>query len=300
MKYGNDPIQLDIVEQSLMQAMSQQADTFWYLWVDSAFDVADGLKAPPIDNGINIYQAGDMSDMLPLGPRVIPVFSPGDDLSQTQSKLRPWLQHASGRPMLSVWASDHNTQTLVQHMLAWRWALTSDKVPVLLRLADTRSAYSLQKILEPEQWQALTQPLRQWLLINRKGCVASLPLGSDLSPPEQSAVIKPPIQFTEAQDLAMVQAVEPDALVHFMVTQMPEELPPDLQASTLYANTLWVCELVREHGVVHFVDKLTLLISAYATKGESLRDKANLKLLSSKSYPAGQLSEHWPAGTATL
>jgi len=294
MKYGTDPTTLDTAERDLLQAISQQPNTSWYVWLDCAFDVADELQTPIADKSINVYQIKEMTDMKHLGPRLVQVFAPGDDLKKVQTQLRPWLTHASGRPMLSLWASDQSAHTLAKHLQAWSWAYTPDKEAVLLRLADTRSACSLQQTLQPAQWHGLTAPLRQWLYINRQGKVATLPVGPSFDAPNHAAT-QLPLVLDDEQIQTMANTAEADALLHHIATQTPEVIPEGVLPSTMHTNTALICELAQQYEIDHFADKMTLLISASMTKGEALKNKANLNLLASKQYPKGQLAQHWPA-----
>jgi hypothetical protein len=294
MKYGTDPIALDKTEQSLLQSIVQQPNTNWYLWIDSAFDVADDIPNRFAETGVNVYQNDQMVELQDLGPRIITVFEPGDNANKASQTLRPWLAHASGRPMLSLWASDHSAQAIAKHILTWSWAQTPDNKKVLLRLADTRSAVSLLQTLQPEQWFGLTQPLGSWLYINRQGKVESLPVRPSTAVPDVKAA-QPPIAFDAEQVQAMAFMAEPDALLHYVATEMPDVLPQGVLASKMHHYCAWVCELAQEHEVVPFADRLTLLVSACVTRGASLEDKANLSLLKDQQYSTGQLAQHWPA-----
>ena len=94
---------------------------------------------------------------------------------------------------------------------------------------------------------------------------------------------------------AMAASAEPDALLHHVATQLPELLPEGALPSKMHAYTAWVCQLANKHGVELLIDRLTLLVSACATKGNSLSNKANLSLLENKTYQPGQLSQLWTA-----
>jgi hypothetical protein len=288
MKYGTDQIKLDAAESDLVQAISRQPNTSWYAWLDSAFDVADELQTPIADKSINIYQLKEMTDMQHLGPRLVQVFAPGDDVKQIQTQLRPWLTHASGRPMLSLWASDQSAHTLAQHLQAWSWAYTPDQEAVLLRLADTRSACSLQQTLQPAQWHGLTAPLRQWLYINRQGEVDSLPIGPASDAPNHAAA-QPPLVLDNEQIQTMAHAAEADALLHHIATQTPEVIPDDVLPSTMHSYTTWVLHRAEQSGVEKRSDKLSLLMAACFSRGKVMKDPRLESLLTSKNYTSGQL-----------
>lgn len=289
MKYGTDATQMEKAQNSFLQAIAEQPKAHWYLWVDIAFNVADGIDTPLADTGLNIYQVNEMVDLEHLGPRIVQVFAPGDQVDKARELLRLWLEHTNGRPMLSLWASDRRIEKLAQHMRAWCWAQTPDKETVLLRLADTRSVCNLHKTLLDEQWHGLTHPLLNWLYINRQGAVASLPVVSSSSTP----LAKPSIELSEAQVQAMVLAAEPDALLHYIATQMPELVPQKALPSKMHAYTVSVCKLAEKHDVSHFLDRLTMLVSACTTQGKSLTDKSNLDMLSHKRYITGHLAQAW-------
>jgi hypothetical protein len=285
MKYGTDPTPVNQALNSLLEAIEQQMQTHWYLWLDFAFDVADGVPTPPTDAAAcNVYQVDEMIDLRHLGPRIVPLFAPGDGYKTVSERLRPWLVHASGRPMLSVWASDHSAQALAQHMLAWSHAQTPDKEGVLLRLADTRSACSLHKTLPSAQWSGLTQPLRSWLYIDRQGEVKPLPVGG-------GAGAQPPVVLDEAQIQAMVAAAEPDALLHYMATQIPELVPQDSLPSSMHRNASLVLRQAEQNGIEKLPDKLSLLLFACITEGKVLKDPRLEAILKSKNYTSGKLGD---------
>ena len=288
MKYGTDPTTLDTAERDLLQAISQQPNTSWYVWLDCAFDVADELQTPIADKSINVYQIKEMTDMKHLGPRLVQVFAPGDDLKKVQTQLRPWLTHASGRPMLSLWASDQSAHTLAKHLQAWSWAYTPDKEAVLLRLADTRSACSLQQTLQPAQWHGLTAPLRQWLYINRQGKVTTLPVGPSFDAPNHAAT-QLPLVLDDEQIQTMANTAEADALLHHIATQTPEVIPEGVLPSTMHSYTTWVLHTAEQRGVEKRSDKLSLLMAACFSRGKVMKDPRLESLLTLKNYSAGQL-----------
>ena len=288
MKYGTDPTTLDTAERDLLQAISQQPNTSWYVWLDCAFDVADELQTPIADKSINVYQIKEMTDMKHLGPRLVQVFAPGDDLKKVQTQLRPWLTHASGRPMLSLWASDQSAHTLAKHLQAWSWAYTPDKEAVLLRLADTRSACSLQQTLQPAQWHGLTAPLRQWLYINRQGKVTTLPVGPSFDAPNHAAT-QLPLVLDDEQIQTMANTAEADALLHHIATQTPEVIPEGVLPSTMHSYTTWVLHTAEQRGVEKRSDKLSLLMAACFSRGKVMKDPRLESFLTLKNYTAGQL-----------
>lgn len=291
MKYGTDRTPIDAAEHSFLQAIGQQQKTRWYLWIDSAFDIADETAACSAPSGVNVYQVDEMLALQPLGPRIVPVFSPGDDATTVRQRLRPWLEHCSGRPMLSLLASDHDEQVLAQHMREWSWAQTPEQETVLLRLADTRSICMLRQVLTPPQWHGLTEPFLHWLYINRKGEVGPL----IINPGDAPGATAPPLVLSEEQVQAMTLASEPDALLHHFATETPEVIPPDVLPSRMHFYLQEVLKLAHTHDVDHFSDRLTLLLSACATKGQSIKDRDNLVVLINRQHPRGQLAAHWSA-----
>jgi hypothetical protein len=80
-----------------------------------------------------------------------------------------------------------------------------------------------------------------------------------------------------------------------MATQIPELVPQDSLPSSMHRNATWICMLADKYEVVHLADRITLFVSACATNGKSLDDKANLNMLAAKQYQPGQLAQNWPA-----
>lgn len=290
MKYGTDSWTLDTVQHSLLSHIGKQQDIPWHLWIDLAFDVADERTQHPTPAGLNVYQVDNMLDLQHLGPRIITVFYPGDNANQTTQRLRPWLEHANGRPMLSLWASERSPQDLAQHIRHWSWAQTPEQEQVLLRLADTRSACSLNATLTPAQWQALTQPLRHWLYLDRQGAVQALPTGG-AKPATDTAQLQAPLQLSQAQLQAMAERAEADALLHHVATQLPELLPSGAQPSKMHDYTAWVCQTAQQKGIEPWQDKLSLLLAACASKGAVMQDPRLSSLLVRKTHTPGQLHQ---------
>lgn len=291
MKYGTDPLTVDTVTTELLNHIGQQRQTHWYMWIDMAFDVADERNHVPEPAGLNIYQVDNMRDLAHMAPHILMAYRPGDDQSTVKQRLLPWLTHASGRPMFSLWASDHTESDLAKHMRHWSWAQTPEQQTVLLRLADTRSVCSLHAHLRPAQWQALTRQLRSWLYIDRQGAVKHLPVGMQTPPADNAPALPESMVFDEAQLQAMATTAEPDAMLHYVCTHMPDQLPQGSLPSKMHAYTAWVLATAEEKGIQPWTDKLTLLLAACHTRGAVMKDPRFEKIFEHANYTPGQLHQ---------
>lgn len=297
MKYGTDPIALQAAQDALLRQIGQQQNTHWYMWIDTAFDVADERHDRPVPDGLHVYQVDNMLDLQHMGPHLLSAYHPGDSAASVSQRLRPWLEHASGRPMFSLWASDWHAQDLAQHVRHWSWAQTPEQKTVLLRLADTRSVCSLHRHLRPVQWQALTRPLRSWLYIDRQGTVQTLPTGqpsaasAHLPGAQDTPVLPPSIVLDEEQIQAMVNTAEPDAMLHHVATQMPDLLPAPVQPSKMHAYATWVIATAQDKGIGPWADKLSLLLAACNSQGAVMKDPRLEKIFDYKAYVPGQLHQ---------
>lgn len=288
MKYGQDATQIDSIETSLLHSIQTHPDMSWYLWCDSAFDAADDLQPPAPYSGFNMYDAAGLERIRPYAPWLMPFYSPGENTQTAIQRITPWIDHASGRPMLSFMASEHRAAAdVAAHLRGFSWATAAKDERMLLRLADTRSVVTLANVLRPEQWGAITRPLAHWFIISREGLLEPLSVGSHL----HVEGLASPIQLDDAQINAIASAAEPDGYLHHIATELPEILPADQHASSVYSEVVSAFELATRYAVNQLPDLLSLIKLSFATRGEALSDERLIFLLAGRDYKAGQLQQ---------
>lgn len=289
MRYGQDPIALEAAEQAALAAIKTQHGLHWHLWLDSAFDAADGSPPAQGYDGVNAWAVDELQTLHHLAPWVMPLYAPGDSAEQVLARLRPWLEHAGARPMLSLWASSYDAQHLARHMRTWGDARDAEGESLLLRLADCRSVAVLARVLTPAQWQGLTQPLAAWLIVDREGHWQAMPLAGEQDRNAETPPAQPPMTLTDVQVQAMAEAAEPDALLNHMATHDGAQLPKSATPSWAHAFSVSVLSLADQHEVGNLEDKLSLLRAAWFTQGKVLDEHGLMELLALKEYTKGQL-----------
>nr|WP_269823228.1 DUF4123 domain-containing protein [Variovorax sp. IB41] len=91
------------------------------------------------------------------------------------SLLQRLLRLTSGKPMLSIIASDLPVEALALHLQQQMEAVTSDEKAWMLRLADTRSLHSLLEVFTPSQRERLLAGMSCWHYLGRDGKLVSVP-----------------------------------------------------------------------------------------------------------------------------
>ncbi|MCB5206626.1 DUF4123 domain-containing protein [Methylovorus mays] len=270
-----------------MHAIQTHPGLNWYLWCDSAFDAADDLQPPAPYGGFNMYDAAGLERIRPYAPWLMPFYSPGENTQAAIQRITPWMDHASGRPMLSFMATVHRAADVAAHLREFSWATAAKDERMLLRLADTRSVVTLANVLRPEQWVAITRPLAHWFIISREGLLEPLSVGSH---PDVESLASP-IQLDDDQINAIASAAEPDGYLHHIATELPEILPPGQHASSVYSEVVRAVELATRYAVNQHPDLLSLIKLSFATRGEALSDERLIFLLAGRDYQAGQLQQ---------
>lgn len=287
MKYGQDATQIDSITQSLLHSIQMHPDMSWYLWCDSAFDAADDLQPPAPYIGFNMYDAAGLERIRPYAPWLMPFYSPGENTQTAIQRITPWIDHASGRPMLSFMASEHRAADVAAHLREFSWAIAAKDERMLLRLADTRSVVTLANALRLEQWVAITRPLAHWLIISREGLLEPLSVGSHPDVENLSS----PTQLDDDQINAIASAAEPDGYLHYIATELPEMLPSGQHASSVYSKVARAVELATRYAVNPLPDLLSLIKLSFSTHGEALGDERLTLLLAGQDYQPGQLQQ---------
>lgn len=268
---------------ALAKAAQEHTELHWMALIDAAFDYPGNDAAPyrSQGQGINCYAIQACQGLEKAAPWLLPLGWNEPD----QAQLRTLIRHCTGRPMLSVIASDHPPQALKEQWKNLHWATDADGQRMLLRFADTRVLPVLPQVLTPEQWAAWTAPLAQWWTIDRSGKPASCPLAArDVAPCSE-------IALTQAQLNQLLQAAEPDAVIQLLKEKMSDIVPKDLLKSRLHDMIAASCALAQAHGIDNFSDVVALAVAACLTKGNSNHDPRLPLLLREREWQTGELGE---------
>lgn len=278
----NAMLKTDVVKQfSEYKKVQEKQDTKklnWAALVDSAFDYPVQNDAPYLSQGINCYPADKFQDLKNAAPWLVPIEG-NDDL------LKRIIRHCSERPMLSMIASYEPIDKLKQMWENLHWVSDVDNQPMMLRIADTRILPSLPAILNPAQWAALTSSIAHWLYINREGQLNALALAPKTVKADEK------IKLTQAQLNEFLTAAEPDALIDFLVDNMPDVMPANLKGSAIYELIKQSCKIAHTYKVEAFNDRVSLAVAACLTLGDSNQNPKLEKILTLKKWEHGKLGE---------
>ena len=130
--------------------------------------------------------------------------------------LQRLLRLTSGKPMMSIIASDLSVEALALHLQQQMEAVTSDEKAWMLRLADTRSLHALLEVFTPLQRERLLAGMKHWHYLGRDGQLVSV---SGTSP--QAAPDIKPYQLEDRQHQRLQRLALPDALL-FNIVRRPD------------------------------------------------------------------------------
>jgi hypothetical protein len=269
----------------LREYAKAQPDLHWAALVDAAFDYPESDEAPYASGGINCYLLDAYQGLKAAAPWLMPLSLNDLASDDPQSPLKKLLRHCRERPMLSFVASRKPSMTLKEDWANLHWITDADNQRMLLRLADTRILPNLPQVLTPEQWAAFTAPLAHWLVINREGQLVTCPLAA------KETIASGPIQLTQAQMDALMQAAEADAVIDLLAESMPNIIPADIKKSRFYTLVNDSCQLAQAHQIEAFDDTVSLAVAACLTSGASNKNPLLLALLKGKKWASGKLGE---------
>ncbi len=253
--------------------------------LDTAFDYVDHGPLQGTEDFLNCYEGGDdLHDLVPVAPWVCPIAG----TAKGRARCSELLQHANGKPMLSVLASTRPLVDLVHYWQPYHWvhsAEPNDKQRFLLRFADTRTLALLPTQLSPAQWHTLRAPLAKWLILDRSGHLQELPP----SAPNLGPVIR--LELSTKTLAQMVDDAMPDTLLSHLAEVSPEDLSPALPRDAMHQNMCHVTALGKRHGVDNMPDLLALALCALQTNGRILQSAKLQTLLGERSYPPGGLAD---------
>jgi hypothetical protein len=136
----------------------------------------------------------------------------------TATALTSWLDRSCKTSNAVIWLRSTWSFDAMSRALRNRLdAQLPDKMPVMLRYFDTRVLASLHQVLLPDQAAAFMGLAEQWTWLDRSGNVSS----SCTRHYNEDGLI-PPLRLSAAQEAALIDAAEPDAVIQLMRQVAPE------------------------------------------------------------------------------
>ena len=282
--FGQNPTNVNAVVGELGPHILANAQLHWAVLVDTAFDYEGGANLHNISDHHNCYaDLEDLRDLDAVAPCIFPI-----DATEIGSKAcTQLLLHASGRPMLSIIASQLPLAQLLHYWQPLHWAYSSDPADAqrfALRFADTRTLATLPTQLSPEQWQALYGPLAFWFIVNRAGKLELLK-----KPPADTAAA-PSIALSAKTMGRMAQASAADSVLTQLASNAEEAFFADQAPWAMYQQVQAALALGHRHQVQGGADTQALAWSACASKGAAIQSPRLLELLIGKEYRPGKLA----------
>ncbi|GER20773.1 DUF4123 domain-containing protein [Variovorax boronicumulans] len=152
-----------------------------------------------------------------IAPTLLELPANDDDRLPLLERL---LRLTSGKPMLSIIATDLPAGSLALHLQQQMEAVTPDKKAWMLRLADTRSFHALLEVFTPSQRERLLAGVKHWHYLGRDGQLVSVSGTSPQATPETQPYELEDLQHQRLQRLAL-----PDALL-FNIVRRPDLFGP--------------------------------------------------------------------------
>ena len=278
--YAQDVIIVPAAVETLGILIAAQPDLHWAALIDSAFDYPACETVLYAAGSINCYSANEFAGLQKAAPLLVPIPVKGAD-----ALLRSILRHCAARPMISFIASRIPLAELSEHWRSLHRVGVVDQQKMLLRFADTRVLSRLPEILNSSQWLSYSAPLVHWLVLDRTGAFAPIPLAPTDALPDQA------IKLSEQQVDALLLASQPDAIIELLKNAMSDVIPDSLRNSDFYELIRGSCQLAASHGIELFADVFSLAVAACLTMGASNRSPEVNALLHAKRWLAGDLGD---------
>ena len=246
---------------------------YWYALVDTAFDHEGKALRISGNEGLALYQQGQLAALSGVSP-VLYALSTGDT-DQLQRQLSRFLHHCQGRPMLSFIRSKLRVSDLSKGWQSLLEVETEDKERYLLRFADTRVLPTLAG--QEKIWKRLAADATAWWTIGRDGQLLDLALPAL---PERNEDL---LQIDNDCLAELLRAGEVDAMADYMAGYFPELLA----VRDGYANyeileqALTLCLEQRVFGTS---DQYALGVAALFTDGRLLTEPATSTWLSEHAW----------------
>lgn len=279
--YAQDPIAVSAAIATLNELRIAHPELYWAALVDSAFDYPASDHLPYELGGINCYLDDEFAGLHKAAPWLMPIY----DSSPDSRLLNTVFRHCGARPMISIVGSRVPLDSLSEHWKSLHRVDVLDHGHMLLRIADTRVLAVLPRILDPAQWRAYTEPLAHWLVLERGGKLAALPMAPDDLTADEA------IQLRQRQVDALLQASQPDAIIDLLMETMSDIVPDEIRNADFHKLIQASCELAESHGIENFADTFALAVAACITIGTSNNNIEIDKLLRSRQWHQGELGE---------
>lgn len=232
-----------------------------YALIDAGFDEQGVAQYVARHDGeaVSLYARTDMAEELAsVGPWLLAL---SDDPGMLAEQVRELAQLRGARPMLSFWGGYRSLEAMRSHFRSFLHVELQDGLRFLFRFADTRVIEVLVKVLKPEQEQSLwPRDLAAWVPSRVDGnSVEQLP-GGDAS---QSA-LSGPLLIDARQFAALVDASEPDAIIHNLTQVSPNRFD-GVRPSRVYEFVAEQLARARAHGVHDAPNLETYCLTAWLT-----------------------------------
>ncbi len=278
--FAQDESDLAGIANALAPFIEAGSDLQWMVLLDNVFD--HGKQAPNFGMPFNCYRSFENADELASIAPTLFRLSPDEGW---RVECERFLQHTTGRPMLSILASHLDAPRLCDHWTPLHRVWTTDGLRRPLRLADTHTLASLPDLLTPSQWKAYAGPLAHWFYVDRKGQLARC------APAEDDAKADAEIRLDDVQFGRLVDEAGADTLYAHLAEGVPEDFPRDMKPSRIYAELQRVLDLAIRRGVDGFPDQVALGHSTLITRGRTSRDDVLDATLQAGEWMPGALDE---------
>jgi len=193
---------------------------------------------------VSLFDGAREAGAQEVAPVLVDLGALGTPPSYSAGTLIGWLmKHCL---TTSAWLTLHSPMDLPTLVGALKRRLDvqlPDDYPALLRYFDTRVFASLMQTLSEGQRQAFLGVAARWLWLDRGGglhSVSTTPAGTD--------PLLATLCLNEAQQAAMIDAAEPDAVVHQMRQAAPD-LCADRTGAALHQIASQCVKVARSHGI---------------------------------------------------
>lgn len=194
---------------------------------------------------------------------IAPLLIPLDDISpQTRSLL---LRLGRDHPCLSWLNSELAPPALAAQLSRWHTVQLEDGETLVLRWYDTRVQSALMEILDESQRLAFFHSTVRWAFCDRFGQWQMPTLASTPKSPELADA---PIELSRAQFSALMEACQPDVVLHHLMKVIPDEIRRcDSQA--LYALVKAQVHVAARLGWEGLDDQTQFLLPSLYTSGRA-------------------------------
>jgi hypothetical protein len=175
------------------------------------------LKRFPGVRWNSLFASSREERALEVAPILIDLGPAGALHSAAAMRLAAWLVETCRiSNALLFLRSDRDASQMTVALAARLDATLPQGLAVLLRYFDTRVFASLLQVFTPEQRAAFLSVARTWLWLDRAGAAMECSGEDSAEDPWK------PVTFTQDQEDALVQASEPDAVVHRLWGSAPD------------------------------------------------------------------------------